>query len=148
MSETTARLESVSLSSKEGGSDKIYVLWLEQKDDKFLVQFQFGPRGGWMQGGTKTKEPVSKEDANKIYSKILKEKTAKGYCFTDAKDAPPVFTQAESKVDTGLRPMLLTSATEDDLERFITDDAWGAQEKLNGRRMLVRVRRAGGDEAR
>jgi ATP-dependent DNA ligase len=37
--------------------------------------------------------------------------------------------------------MLLTVATEDDLERFITDNKWAAQEKMNGKRIMVRAKR-------
>ena len=35
--------------------------------------------------------------------------------------------------------MLLGTATEDDLERFLTDDRWGSQEKKNGKHLFVRA---------
>jgi len=129
-------LNKVSLYCKEGGSDKVYTLWLEEKGDGFLVNFNYGPRGGWVQNGTKTKEPVAKDKAQKIYEKLLAEKKAKGY--TAGEDAP-AFSQTEGAVDSGVRPMNLTPDDEESLEKYITDDDWCAQEKLNGKRILLRV---------
>lgn len=77
--EATKELKKVSLFCTEGTSDKVYVLWIEPKGAGFVVQFQYGPRGGWMNGGTKTKEPVPMEVAQKAYDKVLKEKLKSGY---------------------------------------------------------------------
>lgn len=131
MSETNK----VSLYCKEGGADKQYTMWLQEEKDGWTVQFQYGPRGGWVKDGTKTPKPVSKAEAEKIYEKKLKEQKAKGY--TAGEDAP-AFSQTEGAVDSGLRPMLLTNCTDEGPDRFIEDDAWFAQEKLNGKRIMIR----------
>lgn len=128
-------LNKLSLYCKEGGSDKVYTLWLEEKSDGFLVNFNYGPRGGWVKDGTKTPKPVSKAEAEKIYEKKLKEQKAKGY--TVGEDAP-AFSQTEGVEDSGLRPMLLTNCTDEGPERFIEEEAWAAQEKLNGKRIMIR----------
>lgn len=132
-----AELNKVSLYCKEGNSDKTYTLWLEEKSGGFLVNFNYGPRGGWIQTGTKTKEPVAKDKAQKIYEKLLAEKKAKGY--TIGEDAP-AFSQVEGAEDSGLRPMLLTPDTEENLEEYLTGGAWGAEQKLNGKRILLRIK--------
>lgn len=70
----------VSLYCQEGGSDKVYTLWLESRDGGlFTVEAQWGRRGGPMQAGAKTPKPVSRADAEKVYTKTVAEKLAKGY---------------------------------------------------------------------
>lgn len=132
--------EKTSLYSREGGADKQYTVWLEEQAAGFTVQFQFGPRGGTVQGGTKTKAPVSQEEARKIYEKVLKEKRAKGY--SEGEDAPS-FSQTEGAKDSGLRPMLLTDASSEDPETYLADPSWGAQQKMNGKRIMIRTTAGG-----
>jgi bifunctional non-homologous end joining protein LigD len=89
-----------------------------------------------MQTGTKTRTPVSKDEALKIWEKLIHEKKAKGY---HEGEAAPAYTEEDGTTkDTGLRAMLLTPASEDDALRFLSDPKWGAQEKLNGKRIMIR----------
>jgi len=122
----------------EGGSNKDYAIWVEAKGDGFIVPFLYGAIGGTKQSGCKTPAPVSLAEAEKVMAKIVKEKKAKGY--VEGGDVA-AYSQVAGKVDSGVRPMLLTPADEeDDLERFTRDIAWAAQEKVNGLRLLVRVK--------
>lgn len=120
----------------EGGSDKQYTLWIEKRNGGFVVQAQWGPRGGSVQSGTKTPAPVDLDRAEKVYQKVLSEKLAKGY--HPGEDAP-AFSTVDGAKDSGLRPMLLTDATELGADRFIGDGAWGAQEKKNGKHIILKV---------
>lgn len=153
MATITAAAERVTLYCTEGGSNKQYTVWLERSGAGWLVNFQFGPVGGWVQGGTKTLKPVARPEAEKIRDGLLKQKRVKGYA--EGADAP-VFSsvarpaaapvaKAAAKVeeDPGMRPMLLTWAEEGDLEGLIGDDGWGAQEKINGKRIQIKVTPAG-----
>ena len=45
----------------------------------FVVEFQYGRRGGHMNEGTKTPRPVSRGEAQKVFNKFVQEKTKKGY---------------------------------------------------------------------
>jgi len=131
----------VTLYCTEGGSDKQYTMWVEEdqsstKIDRWMVQAQWGRRGGTVQAGAKTPVPVSIAEARKVFNKVLSEKYAKGY--RQGQDAP-AFKQVLDVVDSGLRPMLLTDATDEGPERFIDTDNWGAQEKMNGKRILLKV---------
>lgn len=72
-------MEQTKLHFTDGKSDKVYQAAIEPKDDGYLVTFSYGRRGGKMTTGTKTKSPVSLEEAKVIYSKLIKEKMAKGY---------------------------------------------------------------------
>ena len=130
----------VSLYNTEGGADKVYTLWLEPATSGWTVEAQWGRRGGPMQAGAKTPKTVSREDAEKVYEKTLKEKRAKGY--HEGEDAP-AFSQIKDAVDTGLRPMLLTDASAEDPELYLTDPSWGAQEKMNGKRIMIRTTTGG-----
>jgi bifunctional non-homologous end joining protein LigD len=130
-----AELNKITMYCNEGGSDKQYTMWMTEKGGKFTVDFNFGPRGGWIKPGTKTKAPVSKEEAQKAYDALLKEKRGKGY--RQGEDAPS-FSEVEGAVDSGMRPMLLTPDDEEDIEKYFTNPAWGAQIKLNGKRIMLR----------
>lgn len=144
------RVNPVSLFCTEGNSNKQYTVWMEKSGSGWLVNFQFGPVGGWVQGGTKTPSPVSRAQAEKVFEGLLKQKRAKGY--SEGEDAPAFShpavkavaasvpnVSAKAEEDSGLRPMLLTWAEESDLEWLIGDDGWGAQEKINGNRIQIKV---------
>ena len=72
-------MEQTTLYFKDGKSDKVYRAAIEPKGDGYVVNFSYGRRGGNMTIGTKTKSPVSLDDAKAIYDKLIDEKTAKGY---------------------------------------------------------------------
>lgn len=129
---------SVTLYSTENGSDKLYKAEVSPSGVGWVVNFWFGPRTGTLQSGTKTKSPVSKDEALKIWDKLVREKKAKGY--HEGADAPAYTESDGTTKDTGLRPMLLTPASEEDLIRFLWNTSWGAQEKFNGKRIMIRAR--------
>jgi bifunctional non-homologous end joining protein LigD len=135
-----SQIQRTTLYCTEGGSNKQYTIWKEQQGSGWFVNFQYGPVGGWLQAGSKTKCPVTQAEADKVYSKIVKEKKAKGYVEGGAAPAfTPAPAPAASLSDSGLRPMLLTPDTEESMESYLTDDGWAAQEKMNGIRLMVRV---------
>jgi hypothetical protein len=142
------RYEAVTLYCTQGGSDKQYTIWLERVSDgigaDWNVMFEFGPRGGWLQGGSKTQRaPIRHEDAFALLRRIVAEKRAKGY--VPGADAP-AFTRTQDDVvrapaeSNGLRPMLLTPDEVDSIQRYVEDDAWAAQEKMNGKRVIIDAR--------
>lgn len=135
-------MDKITLYCTEGGSDKQYTLWLEEdqsskKIERWTVQAQWGRRGGTVQAGAKTPVPVSKADAMEVYLKTIREKNAKGY--HEGADAPAFKQVAGAPVDSGLRPMLLTDATELGETLYVYNPAWGAQEKMNGKRVMLDV---------
>lgn len=125
----------VTLYCTEGGSDKVYTLWIEEKGGLYTVQALGGKRGGSQTPYTKG-QPGSLADAEKTYASVLKEKHGKGY--HEGVDAP-AYTEVTGKKDGGLRPMLLTPDVEENLDRYIDDDAWGAQEKWNGHHVMLKA---------
>lgn len=126
----------ITMYCREGNADKQYTMWLQEEKTGWTVQFQYGPRGGWVKDGTKTPKAVKQADAEKIYDKLMAEKKAKGY--TEGKDAP-AFSQTAGAVDSGLRPMLLTADDEENIEKYLKDYGWAAQEKINGKRIMIKA---------
>ncbi len=121
---------------KSGGSDKVYQAAVEPKGDGFVVNFAFGRRGSTFQIGTKTASPVSFEAAKNIYEKLVAEKTAKGY--TPGETGAPYQQTDKADRATGILPQLLNPIDDADAEKLLADPAWLTQEKLDGKRVLIR----------
>jgi predicted DNA-binding WGR domain protein len=75
---------------KEGNSDKVYEVDLCEIGGRYVVNFRYGRRGAALKEGTKTTNPVTQDEAEKIFEKLVSEKTNKGYHLTgeDKKAAP------------------------------------------------------------
>jgi len=128
-------MPSITLYYREGASDKVYQANLEPQDGGWMVRFAYGRRGSTLSTGTKTRSHVSREEAQRIYDKLVHEKIAKGYF--PGEDGTP-YQGAIDKSDTGIRPQLLTATDEEELTALLADDAFVLQPKLDGRRLLLR----------
>lgn len=64
---------------REGNSDKIYEVDLCEIGGQYLVNFRYGRRGASLKEGTKTLSPVSLEEAEILFEKLVNEKSKKGY---------------------------------------------------------------------
>jgi len=74
----------IKLHYQDGRSDKVYNVQMERAGEKFVVNFQYGRRGGALNVGTKTAEPVSQSEAVTIFNKLVAEKSGKGYKVTES----------------------------------------------------------------
>jgi bifunctional non-homologous end joining protein LigD len=137
MKPTTKPLEAehITLYYREGSSDKMYQCSIEPAGAQFVVNFAFGRRGSTLNTGTKTTAPVDYETAKRIFDKLVREKTAKGY--TPGADGTPYrHTDKEQRV-TGLLPQLLNPIDESEVARLVADERYAMQEKFDGKRMLL-----------
>jgi bifunctional non-homologous end joining protein LigD len=131
---------------KEGSSDKVYNAEIVSQLSGYMVNFAYGRRGSSLTTGSKTASPVNYDQALKIFDKLVNEKKSKGYKEVQNGIKPP--SSIGSLVgppsrDTGLRPQLLNEIEEKELEKYITDPLWCAQEKYDGvRRMILKTRDA------
>jgi bifunctional non-homologous end joining protein LigD len=130
--------EQVSLYYRQGSSDKVYQVSIEPADGRFVVNFAYGRRGSTLSTGTKTTAPVEYDEARNIFAKLVSEKKAKGY--TEGEDGTPY--QHSDKQVSGILPQLPNPVEESDIEALLTDNAYCAQEKFDGRHILVRKRGA------
>jgi bifunctional non-homologous end joining protein LigD len=125
-------LAKTSLYYSEGRSDKEYHAEIVEVAGGNVVNFRYGRRGGSLTVGTKTSAPVDFAQAKKIYDKLVKEKTAKGYTPDVSGTAYQGTENAGIKTD--FMPQLLNAITEQEAMAFITDANWAAQEKMDGER--------------
>ena len=126
--------ERVTLYYREGSSDKVYQAALEPAGGLFVINFAYGRRGATLTAGTKTSSPVDYAAAQKIYTKLVSEKKAKGY--TEGADGTPY--QHTDKQASGILPQLLNPVEEAEVETLLRDDNYCAQEKFDGRHLLIR----------
>ena len=121
-----------SLYYSEGSSDKEYHAEIIKVAGGNVVNFRYGRRGASLTSGTKTSAPVDSAQAKKIYDKLVKDKTAKGYTPDVSGAAYQGTERAGLKSD--FTPQLLNPVTEAEAMRLIKDDRWAAQEKIDGER--------------
>ncbi len=132
---TQIQSEQLTLYYRNGSSDKIYRVAIEPSGTGFIVTFAFGRRGTTLQTGSKTIQPVDHETARKLFDKLVKEKTAKGY--TPGKDGTPYQHTDRAERATGVLPQLLNPIEEQEAPRYIADSEWWAQEKYDGKHVLI-----------
>jgi len=125
----------VTLYYKDATSDKVYHAEIAPQGDLFVVNFSYGRRGSTLTAGTKTQSPVSFQAAQKIYDKLVNEKMAKGY--TPGENGTPYTSENAGQV-SGVLPQLLNEINEKELQALLTDYNWCAQQKYDGRRMMIR----------
>jgi len=128
-------MENITLYFREGCSDKVYQAAIGTQGGGYVVTFAYGRRGATLTTGTKTQIPVDLDTAKRLYDKLVAEKTAKGY--TDGEDGTPYRQTGRELQATGIHCQLLNSITESEAEMLIADPAWCAQEKFDGRRLLI-----------
>jgi len=124
----------ITLYCREGGSDKIYQVAIEEQNGGYVVKFAYGRRGSALTTGTKTSSPVGRIEAEKIFERLVSEKMRKGYREGESKCS---FTAAVSE-STGILPQLLNAVDEDEVEILIRDDCYLMQPKVDGKRLLLR----------
>ena len=111
--------ERVELYFRQGSSDKVYHLQLESAEDRWSVQAQWGRRGSALQSDVKVSD-TSYEEAKRVYDRILREKTGKGYQVAQATangNAAIAVGLPTTKEHSGHTPELLTPIQEREAER-------------------------------
>ena len=115
-----------------GSSNKEYHAEIIEISGGNVVNFRYGRRGGTLTAGTKTSSPVEFTEAKRIFDKLVKEKTAKGYT-PDISGCSYQGTELAG-LKTGFMPQLLNPISESEAMCLITDNNWTAQEKMDGER--------------
>ena len=86
---------------KEGNSDKVYEIDLcDVGNDKYVVNFRYGRRGGSLKEGSKTPVPVALATAEQIFDEVETEKLNKGYT-TSTSGEPIIPAKTAFTLDTG-----------------------------------------------
>jgi len=128
-------VQSISLAYRDGGSDKVYHAQIEEKDNGYVVNFQFGRRGSTLNSGTKTAAPVELAAAQKIFNKLVAEKKGKGY--SEGAEGTPYAGSELAGQQSGLIPQLLNVIDEEALAFLLDSEDYLMQEKKDGIRQFV-----------
>lgn len=73
-------IKRTTLHYQAGNSDKVYEVDLcRVGEERYLVNFRYGKRGGNLKEGTKTVEPVTLAKAEQTFTKLVNSKRVKGY---------------------------------------------------------------------
>ncbi|EMI67612.1 WGR domain-containing protein [Leptospira noguchii] len=135
-SENSTEFNKISLYYQGEGSDKVYHVNIDPAGEGYVVHFAFGRRGSSLQAGTKTSKPVSYEAAQKIMRQLVHSKMAKGY--TEVESGTPYLHSTKEERISGIHCQLLNPIDDEELSTYIENDQYGAQEKLDGNRMMIR----------
>ena len=136
---TTNEPKHTTLYYREGSSDKVYHVSLEQNGspEHFLVRFAFGRRGSTLQTGTKTAASVDYDTALRTYDQLVAAKLGKGY--TPGQEGTPYQHTGYEGRSTGVYPQLLEAVADTHaLGHLLIDPLYCAQEKMDGKRLLLR----------
>ena len=83
LQECVKETETIELYFQQGSSDKVYHLQLENVEEQWSVNAQWGRRGSALQSDAKVSS-VAYEEAKRVYDRIIREKTGKGYRIAQA----------------------------------------------------------------
>jgi bifunctional non-homologous end joining protein LigD len=148
--------ESVQLFLKDGSSDKFYSVSLilsTEKQDRGMIKswsvpFTCGRRGDTGQSGYKVHK-VEYEVAKNAYDKVVKEKMTKGYTLDPTgkpfAPTPTSLINSDSMMFISIPTskiikypvQLLEEIDESQSRRLISDSDWWAQQKFDGKRMVL-----------
>ena len=133
--------ETITLFFKEGTSDKFYTVSIQDdKDGTYSVPFTFGRRGTSGQSGLKI-SGVTEAEAQAAYDKTVKEKLAKGYSAGNGIAPYAGISSMSEKKQSGITPQLLNFISEKEALQLCSNKAYCAQEKKDGRRMILKFSR-------
>lgn len=129
------RIASTSLYFCQGSSDKEYHAEILATPTGHVVNFRYGQRGSTLTAGTKTTQPVTLDNAQVIYEKLVREKQAKGYTANGT--GIPYQDSTESNRSTDFVPQLCNPVSDRNALGLIYSPQWAAQEKMDGERRAV-----------
>ncbi len=103
-------IKRTTLQYTEGTSDKIYEVDICQTTaEGYVVNFRYGRRGKSLKEGEKTTQPVSLNEAQKVFDKLVQEKTKKGYQDVTSVRIQPT---TSTTIDTNLRKQAILKRLE------------------------------------
>lgn len=127
---------SITLYCQQGSADKEYRVTLSAVDGGFMVAGYNGRRGAALKCQPKTASPVTFAEADAIFNDLVKSKVKGGYTPAEVPGSSfmPIADMGEA---SGIELQLLLAQSEDDIERYLSDDTYLAQIKEDGERRTV-----------
>lgn len=150
-----AFIESVLLHNDEPPSNKFYEMRLVAEGDGYVINYRNWRAGTKGLSGTRTKKPLPFADAKRLFDEIFREKTGEGrYKVVEQSSRAegeltrtPALLSGASVGDpdastvqptpTGYLPQLLNPVTRGECEELICNDKFWAEQKVDGKRLLL-----------
>lgn len=131
----------IALYSDHMGADKVYNVFLNQKDSGWTVDFTFGGRGKTLKPGTRTTTPVPYDKALKAFDKLVAEKKNGDSHYREEGGSATAYSEMKRTDELfGLIPMQPLPITRAHIEALVKDPAYGFQLKANGENRTIRVK--------
>jgi len=149
-------VESVLLHNDEPPSNKYYEMQLVAVAGGFVINYRNWRAGTKGLSGTRTKKPLPFAEAKHLFDDIFREKTGEGrYHVVErtaseagASAAPPLSSHLTAQAlapgasvpplaSTGFLPQLLNPITRGECEELIYNDRFWAEQKVDGKRLLL-----------
>ena len=135
-------MESTTLFNRIPPKSAVYIAALVEREGLWVVTYQNARIGATLPAPKDKTPALPYESAKKVYDKLVAEKMRGGYKPDegDAGASPSVSAAASAiaERESGLLPQLLNEVEEGGVVRLLDDDGWGAEEKFDGKRMLLR----------
>ena len=150
-----AFIESVLLHNDEPPSNKFYEMRLVAAEGGYVVNYRNWRAGTRGLSGTRTKKPLAFADAKRLFDEIFREKTGEGRYKVVEQSAlaaggltrtPAVPSNSSGGsptastlqiTPTGYLPQLLNPVTRGECEELIHNDNFWAEQKVDGKRLLL-----------
>lgn len=146
---SNAHLRVLRLTNTEGRSNKEYNIYITIGEGGVChVRVEYGAIGKALKREYKSQEPLTANQAIRLYEKTKNEKLRKGYVvdretiFDDAEPSEPL-KPLPQKVATGLLPMLLNPIERADISHYQHNANWCFQIKYDGERQIIKITEAG-----
>lgn len=129
-------IDSITLYSQKGGSDKVYMLQIEEVEDGMhMVYYANGKRGASLKMKPKTSSPVTPKEARAEFDKTVKSKKKGSSKYQESLDNGDTLKIDENAGESsGIDVQLLNEITEAEAIDLCHDPLWTAQEKFDGER--------------
>jgi predicted DNA-binding WGR domain protein len=121
-------IKRTTLHYREGTSDKVYEVDICQTGEaQYVVNFRYGKRGATLKEGVKTTQAVPLPEAERVFDKLVQEKTKKGY--TDVSAPVPTIPPQPAKTFQTREEAILTRLANNQPSKWKLDRAiWRAGE--------------------
>ena len=143
-------IEGVLLHNDEPPSNKYYELQIVAVAGGYVVNYRNWRAGTRGLSGTRTKKPLPFAEAKRLFDEIFREKTGEGRYHVVEREAreavassiaspmPHATAQVlDPLASTGYLPQLLNPITRGECEELIYNDRFWAEQKVDGKRLLL-----------
>lgn len=153
---TDACFENVLLHNDEPPSNKFYEMRLVAAEGGYVVVYRNWRAGTKGLSGTRTKKPLPFAEAKRLFDEIFREKTGEGrykvVAHNTSEDGKPsanpfaaprrvstddAGASIPAPASTGFLPQLLNPVTRGECEELIGNDCFWAEQKVDGKRLLL-----------